>query len=152
MPYTLGPVPAPAITYLEDTYIPVLPEGFGGWTWTGDVSPASGYYVKIGSMVNFAVEIDFTNVTSFGSGQLTFTLPSIPYGDMINIYSGILIQGSIYYVIRAHNTASSNTALTFYTASNATSGNPTSERVLSQANLTMTTAGKLYIQGSYKEA
>lgn len=42
-------------------------------TYTGD--PAVGYYTRIGNIVFVQIDVDFDNVTNFGTGQYRVTLP-----------------------------------------------------------------------------
>lgn len=43
-------------------------------TFSGDPL-ITGSYVKLGSLCHFQIEVDFDNITSFGSGQYYLTLP-----------------------------------------------------------------------------
>lgn len=50
--------------------------GATGTQPTFDGSPLfSGSYVRTGALVHFEIEVDFTNITSFGSGQYYVDLP-----------------------------------------------------------------------------
>jgi hypothetical protein len=56
------------------TYSPI-------WTGAGltySSNPATGSYVKIGRLVHFTINVICTNVTNFGTGQYSITLPFIP--------------------------------------------------------------------------
>ena len=49
-------------------------------TWSGDGlaftgTPATGSYIKIGNFVMVQIDVLYTNVTNFGSGQYSLTLP-----------------------------------------------------------------------------
>lgn len=51
------------------------------WTGTGLAytgNPATGSYIKIGKLVHFTINVDCTNVTNFGTGQYSITLPFAP--------------------------------------------------------------------------
>lgn len=80
-----------------------------GLTFTG--TPATGSYVKIGNMVLVQIDVVFTNVTSFGTGQYSLTLPvaSMYHTD---VYGGsvhdITNQGVDHYSIKGHLLAGSS--------------------------------------------
>ena len=38
----------------------------------------TGTYMKMGSLVHFEIQVDFDNITGFGSGQYYLTLPFVP--------------------------------------------------------------------------
>jgi hypothetical protein len=38
-------------------------------------TPAVGYYVKVGSVVTVQIDVEFDNVSDFGTGQYSLTLP-----------------------------------------------------------------------------
>ena len=61
---------------------PVVSESFevsGGTLGTQptfDGAPLfTGFYIKVGSLVHFTIDVDFENITSFGSGQYYLNLP-----------------------------------------------------------------------------
>jgi len=56
------------------------------WTGTGLAytgTPAVGSYVRIGDLVSFNIKVTLTNVTNFGTGQYSLTLPFAPISDYI---------------------------------------------------------------------
>ena len=74
-----------------------------GLTYTG--TPATGSYVKLGNAVTVQIDVEFDNVTNFGTGQYYLTLPfnSIYHTD---VYGGsihkIVNQGIDHYSIKGH--------------------------------------------------
>ena len=69
----------PAFSPTVDSYSPTW--SGTGLTYTG--TPATGTYVKIGRLVHFKIMVVCTNVTNFGTGQYSLTLPFAPVGDYI---------------------------------------------------------------------
>jgi len=56
------------------------------WTGTGLAytgNPAVGSYIKIGNLVSFNIKVTLTNVTNFGTGQYSLTLPFAPISDYV---------------------------------------------------------------------
>jgi hypothetical protein len=94
------------------TYSPV-------WSGTGLAftgAPATGSYVKIGNMVIVQIEVIFTNVSNFGTGQYSLTLPFASkyhtdvYGGSIH---DVVNQGVDHYSIKGH-LSDSSTAMTIW--------------------------------------
>lgn len=55
--------------------IPFTPTWSGtGLTYTG--TPAQGYYSRVGKMITFNIQVNFTTVTNFGTGEYSLTLPT----------------------------------------------------------------------------
>ena len=80
-----------------------------GLTYTG--TPATGSYIKIGNLVVVQIDVVFTTVTNFGTGQYYLTIPfeSLYHTD---VYGGsvhqITNQGIDHYSLKGHLTDSSN--------------------------------------------
>ncbi len=81
-----------------------------GLTFTG--TPATGTYVKIGNLVIVQNDVIFTNVTNFGTGQYSLTLP-LPSEYHTDVYGGsvhkITNQGIDHYSIKGHLVPGSST-------------------------------------------
>ena len=79
----------------------------------------SGTYTKIGNIVHFAIDVDFDNITSFGSGQYYMTLPFAAARNYL-FSDGCLHDYSTgdEYAILAHINAGSNEITLLSTASN----------------------------------
>lgn len=84
--------------------------------WSGDGlaytgNPETGTYVKIGNLIIVQVDVIFTNVTNFGTGAYSLSMPfqSLYHTD---VYGGsvhkITNQGTDHYSIKGHLVPSSN--------------------------------------------
>lgn len=110
-----------SVTSTIHNYTPV-------WSGTGLVFtgiPATGSYIKIGNIVLVQVEVNFTNVSNFGSGQYYLTLPfNSKYHT--DVYGGsihkITNQGTDHYSIKGHLSDGSNTFSIWVVGSNALDG------------------------------
>ena len=81
-----------------------------GLTFTG--TPTTASYVKIGNLVQVQIDVDFTNVTNFGTGQYSLTIPfNSKYHT--DVYGGsvhdVVNQGVDHFSIKGHLTDSSTT-------------------------------------------
>jgi len=61
-------------------------------TFSGDPL-FSGQYIRIGNFVHFEIEVDFSNILTFGTGQYYLTLPFAARSEVI-IREGSLYDGS----------------------------------------------------------
>ena len=83
------------------TYTPVW--SGTGLSFTG--TPTTGNYIKIGNLVTVQIDVLFTNVTNFGTGQYSLTLPFTSkyhtdvYGGSIH---DVVNQGVDHYSIKGH--------------------------------------------------
>jgi len=81
-----------------------------GLTFTG--TPATGSYIKIGNLVTVQIDVLFTTVTNFGTGQYSLTIP-LPSKYHTDVYGGsvhdITNQGIDHYSIKGHLTPGSTT-------------------------------------------
>jgi hypothetical protein len=81
-----------------------------GLTFTG--TPVTASYIKIGNLVQVQIDVDFTNVTNFGTGQYSLTIPfNSKYHT--DVYGGsvhdVVNQGVDHFSIKGHLTDSSTT-------------------------------------------
>ena len=94
------------------------------WSGTGLVHTASilGNYVKIGNLVTVQIDVPFTNVSDFGSGQYSLTLP-FPSKYHTDVFGGsihkITNQGVDHYSIKGHLADGSSTFTIWAIGSNA---------------------------------
>ena len=94
------------------------------WSGTGLVHTASilGNYVKIGNLVTVQIDVPFTNVSDFGSGQYSLTLP-LPSKYHTDVFGGsihkITNQGVDHYSIKGHLADGSSTFTIWAIGSNA---------------------------------
>lgn len=84
------------------------------WSGTGLVftgTPAVGTYVKIGNLVIVQLDVEFDNVSNFGTGQYSLTLP-FPSMYHTDVYGGsvhqITNQGTDHYSLKGHLSNSSS--------------------------------------------
>jgi hypothetical protein len=87
-------------------------------TFSGDPL-ITGHYMKIGKLIHFTIEVDFDNITSFGSGQYYLKLPFHTEHPFL-VRDGCLhdISGNDQYSISGHCDAGSDVLQLFSTASN----------------------------------
>ena len=85
------------------------------WSGTGlaySNNPVTASYVKIGNMVTAQINVSFANVTNFGTGQYSLTLP-FPSKYHTDVFGGsvhnILPSVTNHYSLKAHLAAGSST-------------------------------------------
>lgn len=109
----------------------------------------SGSYTRFGNMVHFAIDVDFDNITSFGTGRYYLTLP---YNSS---HAYFLRDGCLHdfsagttYSVGGHITAGSN-VLQLYAQDKVASG---IQDVAFTYNfpVTLTTADNFHIAGTYE--
>ena len=135
-----GPVGLPAL----ELYTPVL--SATGLTFTG--TPTSGRFSRYGRNIFFSIQIDCTNVTNFGSGNIQVTLPVLPDGIAASSFSGMIdvsngFSGNVHQIF-AQNALSSAVIRLFTVGTN---GLRTA--VTGTAPATLTTNTRIYITGTY---
>ena len=96
------------LTTTINSYSPV-------WSGTGLAftgTPATGFYIKIGNLVQVQIDVDFTNVTNFGSGQYSLTIPFASKYHT-DVYGGsvhdVVNQGVDHYSLKGHLSDGSTT-------------------------------------------
>jgi hypothetical protein len=81
-----------------------------GLAFTG--SPATGTYIKIGNLIQVQISVDFDNVSNFGTGQYSLTLP-FPSKYHTDVYGGsvhdTVNQGVDHYSLKGHLSDNSST-------------------------------------------
>jgi hypothetical protein len=111
----------------------------------------SGSYVQVGSIVHFRINVDFSNITSFGTGQYFLQLPfASKYG--VQFRDGCLHDATPEhnYHISGHTLANSN-VMTLWTTD--VQGSIVRDYVFSQGSpITLTTADIFHISGQYIKA
>lgn len=85
------------------------------WSGTGLVysnTPTTGSYIKIGNLVTVQIDVIFTNVSNFGTGAYSLTLPFASKYHT-DVYGGsihkITNQGIDHYSLKGHLSPSSST-------------------------------------------
>jgi len=113
-------------------------------TFSGDPL-FSGSYVKVGSLCHFDVQVDFDNITSFGTGQYYVELPFSAEHAFV-VRDGCLhdISGSDQYTIAGHCNADSDQLMLFSVGSN---GRDIAFTENTPVNLS--TADNFHISGTY---
>jgi hypothetical protein len=78
------------------------------WSGTGLAftdTPATGSYIKMGNFITVQMDVVFTNVTNFGTGQYSITVPFVSKYHT-DVYGGsvhkITNQGIDHYSIKGH--------------------------------------------------
>lgn len=116
-------------------------------TFSGDPL-FSGSYVKIGSLVHFEIQVDFDNITSFGSGQYYLDLP-FESKFSYQFAAGCLhdISAGREYPIYGHVTAGESR---IYLQSIDSQGNSAfNVDFTATAPVTLTSADNFHVSGSY---
>jgi len=135
-----GPAGVPSIT----TYTPTF--AGTGLVFTG--SPASGIYTKYGQSVTVNISVAMTNVSNFGNGQYSLTLPVLPLASSRFEFSGVLQRSSsIYNIIGYTSTTGSATLNLFYLGTD-----NIGQSLTGTAPVTLTTDDVIIINGSYISA
>lgn len=103
-----GGINASNITTDINSYNPVW--SGTGLTFTG--TPATGFYVKIGNLIQVQIDVAFTTVTNFGTGQYSITIPFASKYHT-DVYGGsvhdVVNQGVDHYSLKGHLSPSSTT-------------------------------------------
>lgn len=139
-----GPVgPAPAVTSYT------VSGGTDGTQPTFSGDPLfTGRTVRIGDLVYFDVQVDFDNITSFGTGQYFVSIPHPALTETMCRAGALLdFDAGIEYHISGHIEAGSTTMKLFTTD---ISGQRLNDFPFEQGEpVTLTTADKFHISGSY---
>lgn len=132
----------------------------GGFTFTGTNTTHPCYnshYVKVGKIVTFFVEINCATVTNFGTGQFKTELPFMPLANSMNHFTAwsnvdptVNPDLAGHVVLQADHLANTKTLdLHWYSGATATP-KPIIENLLTGTSpVTLTTASKIYINGTY---
>lgn len=132
-----------AITSTIHTYNPV-------WSGTGLAftgTPATGSYLKLGNLVIVQIDVLFTTVTNFGSGQYSLTIPFTSkyhtdvYGGSIH---DVVNQGVDHYSIKGHLSPAS-TSVTIWNIGSSAKDEPFDHN----SPFNLTTADKFHMSFSY---
>jgi hypothetical protein len=132
-----------------------------GLTFTGSNStyPTHGStYVKYGYIVSFWIQIDLSTVTNFGTGQLKVDLPYPPHTGTLNHFPGWVwydpSQGNPdlanHIILNVDHMPGSQTLDLHWLGGDTPTPKPVREYLLTGTSpYTLTTASKIYINGSY---
>ena len=109
-----------------DDYLGVPKVAFTStWTGTGLAytgTPATGYYSRVGKMIFFTIQVNCTNVTNFGTGAYSLTLPSGLTPSIHNLVNGGLHHTSSgdHYLLYLDVVPGTSTAELYYPLANGT--------------------------------
>jgi hypothetical protein len=128
------------------------------FTGTGATYPTyNSHYVKNGRSVTFFVEIDLATVTNFGTGQYIAELPFMPLtGTMHHFQAWALVDPTVnpdiagHVVLQADHLANTKDLDLHYLKQAGGANSPLMEALFKQGTpATLTTATKIYINGTY---
>lgn len=99
------------LDYNDGTVQPYSPVwSASGLAYTG--TPATGFYIKLGKSVTVQIDVEFDNVSNFGTGQYSLTLP-FASAYHTDVYGGSIHQavnqGVDHYSIKGHLSEGSTT-------------------------------------------
>lgn len=109
-------------------------------------TPAVGSYVKVGSVVTVQIDVEFDNVTNFGSGQYSLTLP-IASRYHTDVYGGSVhkVGGTTdHYSLKGHLSPSSTT-MTIWSLKSSAQDEPFDYN----SPVVLTTADKFHMSFTY---
>lgn len=131
------------LTTTINTYTPV-------WSGTGLAftgTPATGTYIKIGNLITVQIDVSFTGVTNFGTGQYSLTIP-VDSKYHTDVFGGsihkITNQGIDHYSIKGHLSDNSSTFTIWAIGSNAAD-----QPFNHQAPVNLTTADRFHMSFTY---
>lgn len=117
------------------------------WTGTGLTfvgSPATGSWIRSGDLVHFRIAVVCSNVSNFGTGQYSLTLPFLPEGSTREVALGTIDNGADEYIIYGAIELGSAFVPLWYAGTN---GLKTA--VTGSAPISMTTSTTFYLAGSF---
>ena len=113
-----------------------------GLAFTG--TPATGTYIRVGKMVFYNIQVACTNVTNFGTGQYSITLPTGLAPATSFQHLGGLHKGADHYTLLADLGASSTSITLYHPTANG------SQDIFSHNKPTaLTTSVTWYVSGTY---
>lgn len=115
-----------------------------GLTYTG--TPATGFYSRVGKMIFFTIQVNCTNVTNFGTGNYSLTLPSGLSPSIHNLVNGGLhhTASGDHYLLYLDVVPGTSTAELYYPQSNGTMA-----EMDHNSPHTLQTADYFYFSGMY---
>jgi hypothetical protein len=128
------------------------------FTGTGTTYPTyNSYYVKAGLLVSFVIEIDFTTVTNFGTGQYKVELPFAP-SFAYNHFNGWIWAdpnispdvGTGHTILNADTSGITTVLDLHYLKQSGGANSPIREGLWIQGTpVALTTISKAYVNGTY---
>ena len=115
---TLGDIEAAQASSFAETAYTVNGGSLGTQPTFNGAPLFAGSYTKTGNLVHFRVNVNMSNITSFGTGQYYVSIPFTSEHD-VYVRNGQLRHSSgDMYSVSGHATAGSNELLLYTTASN----------------------------------
>ena len=148
------------ITGLETwtRYSPIFQATGLSFTGSGATYPTyNSYYVKAGKLVSFVIQVDFTTITNFGTGQYKLQLPFTPAVGF-NHFSGWIWAdpnvspdtGTGHTILNCDTAGTTNILDLHYLKQSGGANSPIREGLLVQGTpVTLTTISELYVNGTY---
>jgi hypothetical protein len=143
-------------TYVR--YSPIFQATGMTFTGSGATYPTyNSYYIKSGLLVSFVIEIDFTTVTNFGTGQYKVELPFAP-AFAYNHFSGWIWAdpnispdvGTGHTILNADTSGITTVLDLHYLKQSGGANSPIREGLWIQGTpVTLTTISKAYVNGTY---
>ena len=129
------------------------------FTGTNNTYPTYGsHYVRVGNLVSFYIKVDLSTVTNFGTGQFKLELPLPPHDQMANHFLGWAwadpsqpadqLNGHIQLV--ADHLPGDSVLDIHWIGGDTPMPKPVIEHIFYQGYpITLTTASKMYFNGTY---
>lgn len=134
---------ASGLTTTINSYSPI-------WSGTGLTftnTPTTGSYIKIGNLIQVQIDVIFTNVTNFGTGQYSLTLPFASKYHT-DVYGGSVHDvgpsSTEHHSLKGHLSPSSNIVTIWDMAASAKD-----EPMDHNSPFVLTTADKFHMSFSY---
>ena len=130
----------------SNTAPPVIPFT-STWSGTGLAytgTPAIGHYQKIGKQIHVQIKVSCTNVTNFGTGAYTLTLPTGLAPAYDYVLQGGLHSNASHYVLIGDLAISSTTIDLYYPTANGALDKMTGSKPKN-----LTTSDYFYVHGNY---
>jgi hypothetical protein len=153
-----GPT-GPALNPTAVRWSPVFSATGLTFTGTNTTYPTyNSYYLQVGKLVSFYINIDCTTVTNFGTGQFKVDLPVAPAALIANHFNGwVWVNPALpaddlngHVVVTADHLAGVSTLDLHWNKTATSNPKPLIESIMSQGDpVTLTTVSKIQISGTY---
>ena len=128
------------------------------FTGSGNTFPTyNSYYIKSGLLVSFVIEVNFSTVTNFGTGQYKLQLPTVP-AIGYNHFSGWVWAdpnvspdvGTGHVILNCDTAGITSTLDLHYLKQSGGANSPIREGLFVQNTpVTLSTISKVYVNGTY---
>jgi len=147
----------PALNPVAVRWSPVFSATGLTFTGSGTTYPTyNSYYVQVGKLVTFQIEVSMTTVTSFGTGQFKLALPVAPTPTMQNHFMGWInvdptqnpdVVG--HFIINADHVENTSVLDLHYVKATGPNSAIAEASLVQGTPATLTTASRMYINGTY---